>query len=381
MNRAHKLDFDTETSPQSTSSRESCFLTAISTTLNTSARSSPELLDHLLEVSTIGDEEVVIASPPMKKLYRLIDRVAMAKFPVLIGGETGSGKELVARALHQRGPFSHGPLKAINCGAIPTTLIESVLFGHERGAFTGAHKKSPGIFEQANGGMVFLDEVGELPEEAQAALLRAIETKRITRLGSNKEIAVNARVIAATNCDLEAMVSDGRFREDLFYRLNTIILEVPPLRERLVEIDALALLFIRKACRNWNTEIRSISTEALTVMRQYSWPGNVRELRNVIERALIFCTGDRIRRTDLPEYISSAPQKSHCVDNSISSVQILPSPGERSLSELLSAYERDLIINALRKTSGNQSKAAERLGIARRTLVNKLRVYGLSPNK
>ncbi len=377
MDHARMLNFDNESAPRSTKSCESSLLSAVSTERNASALDCLEPSGLFSDGLKIADEEIVIASPLMKELYRLIDRVAMANFPVLISGETGSGKELAARAVHQSGPFSHGLLNAVNCGAIPTTLIESVLFGHERGAFTGAHKKSMGIFEQADGGTVFLDEVGELSDDAQAALLRVIETKRITRLGSNKEIEVDVRVVAATNSDLETMVDNGGFRKDLFYRLNAITLNVPPLRERTEEIGALASLFVRKACVNWNAKLLPISTEALELMREYNWPGNVRELRNVIERALIFCTSDRIRYIDLPENIRDASTKPDLVDSLVGNVQTLPPANDRSLIELVREYEHGLIKDALKRTGGNQSKAAQRLGIARCTLAKKIRGYGL----
>ncbi len=374
----HPLAFGIATYPHSATSHEPLVSKAIAAARKASKRRRVVISDPLPEVQEVTDEDVVIESPNMKELYRLVDRLAVASFPALIIGETGSGKELVAHAIYRRGPFANGPLKIINCAAIPATLMESVLLGHERGAFTGADRQSKGIFEQADGGVVFLDEVGELSEDVQAALLRVIETKCITRLGSNNEIEVNVRVIAATNCDLETMVEEGKFRKDLLYRLNAITLYVPPLRERLEEIEPLAELFIRKAHKEWDTKIRVLSPEALDLMREYAWPGNVRQLRNVIERALVICSEDTIGYEDMPDRIRHPVGNAPAYDSQAGRLFTLPPPGHGSLTELVREYERNLIIDALSQSSGNQSRAAERLGIARRTLVNKIRTHGLN---
>ncbi len=361
----------------SSASHESFLTTDVSTISNVSINSHPGLSGQKKEILRVGDEEVVIASPLMKKLYRLIDPIAATNLPVLIRGETGSGKKLMAQALNQKGSFSHGLLKTVDCAAIPPYLMESVLFGHELGASIGTNKKTRGAFEQNNGGTVFLDEVGKLSKDAQGALLRVIETKRITRLGSDKEIEVSARVIAATNCDLDSMVIDGKFRKDLFYCLNPITLNIPPLRERPEEIGALASLFIRKARKDRDAKIRSVSSEALDLMRKYSWPGNVRELRNVIEKALLLCTGDRIESFNLPKHICNAATNPHPIDNSMCNVRILPPINSCGLTELVREYERELIIDALRKTSGDLTKAAHHLGISHHSLVKKIRGFWL----
>jgi DNA-binding NtrC family response regulator len=218
----------------------------------------------------------VVASDNMRRLYDLVARVARTTLPVLVLGETGSGKELVAHAVHQHSPRSKGPFKALNCATIPANLLESVFFGHERGAFTGADRQAPGIFEQAQGGTVFLDEVGELSAQAQAALLRVLETRRLVRVGGNREIEVDVRVVAATHRDLSAMVRAGTFREDLMFRLDALTLRVPPLRERKEEIAPLAELFLARASEQWGTGTKRLSEDARESLEAYAWPGNVR---------------------------------------------------------------------------------------------------------
>ena len=286
------------------------------------ARSAQELLDHVREaarsatlISPVHDasgrelaplRSVIVASPVMRDVYALVRRIAGSSIPVLIQGETGAGKEVIARAIHDESPRRKGPLCSINCGAIPVTLIESVLFGHEKGAFTGADRASPGIFEQADGGTVMLDEVGELSLAAQAALLRVLETKRVTRVGSVHEIEIDVRVIAATHRDLEQMIEAGTFRRDLFYRLNAMTMCVPALRERSEEIDALADSFLEQACRASGASVRTFDPRARALLHSYKWPGNVRELRNVIERAVLVCAGETIQPDDLGERIVRA---------------------------------------------------------------------------
>ena len=240
---------------------------------------------------------VVVKNAAMKQVMATVKRLAQSTIGVLIHGETGTGKEVIARAIHEGGPRKKQPLRCINCAAIPGTLIESVLFGHEQGAFTGADKSARGIFEQADGGTVLLDEIGELAASAQAALLRVLETKKVTRVGGDKEIDVDVRVIAATHRDLEAMVEAGRFRQDLLYRLNTMTLRIPPLRERVDEIRPLAERFLKEARRQAGTDVRAIDPQALAALERYPWPGNVRELRNV----------DRARGRALPRARRSRP--------------------------------------------------------------------------
>jgi len=313
----------------------------------------------------------VVINPAMRRLYDMVTRVARTTLPVLVLGETGSGKELIAREVHARSLRAQGPFKAVNCAAIPAGLVEAVLFGHERGAFTGADKRKAGIFEEANGGSVFLDEVGELSPHAQAALLRVLETKQIARVGSSQEVAVDVRVIAATHRDLSGMAAAGTFREDLMFRLDALSLSVPPLRERRDEVQALAELFLERSRSQWNVNARGLSEDALEALRQFNWPGNVRQLRNVIERAATLCAGERIELEDLPEelWLSTAdterpPQPTDVVE-------------VKNLTERMRGLEKTWIREALQEARGNHARAARLLGIPRGTLVYKLRLHGL----
>ena len=325
--------------------------------------SSPDLLPR-------NEGRVVVGDPKMRALYDMVARVAPSNAPVLVTGETGTGKELVARAIHQRSPRSGKPMRSVNCGAIPSTLLESTLFGHERGAFTGADRRKPGIFEQAEGGTVFLDEIGELSARAQVALLRVLETKRVSPVGSTEEIAVDVRVVAATHRDLEAMCRDGGFRMDLFYRLETITLEVPPLRRRLDEIGELVDLFASEAASASGTIPKSIDPAALDLLRRYSWPGNVRELRNVIERAVVIADGTSIAADDLSDRIrGGSPDRAPAENNE--------PVGDLEFKERVRQYETDLILDALRRTEGNQTRAAKLLRMPLRTMVHKIKTYGI----
>ncbi|HMG21834.1 MAG TPA: sigma 54-interacting transcriptional regulator, partial [Kofleriaceae bacterium] len=249
---------------------------------------------------------IVVKNPAMKQVMATVKRLAQSQVAVLIHGETGTGKEVIARAIHDGGSRRKQPLRCINCAAIPGMLIESVLFGHEQGAFTGADKSARGVFEQADGGSVLLDEIGELAAPAQAALLRVLETKHVTRVGGEKEIEVDVRVIAATHRDLEGMVEAGRFRQDLWYRLNTVTLRIPPLRERVDEIRPLAERFLKEARRQAGSDVRTIDPRALAALEGYGWPGNVRELRNVIERAVVLAEGSTITPADLTDRVRGA---------------------------------------------------------------------------
>jgi DNA-binding NtrC family response regulator/pSer/pThr/pTyr-binding forkhead associated (FHA) protein len=317
---------------------------------------------------------VVVRDERMRRMFETVDRVARSSAPVLILGETGTGKEVVARAIHDRSPRRGGPLRSINCGAIPATLIESTLFGHERGAFTGADRRAAGIFEQANGGTVFLDEVGELPAAAQAALLRVLETKRLNRIGSVEEIEVDVRIVCATHRNLEVMCNEGRFRWDLYYRLNTITLDIPPLRDRLDDIEPLVRLFLNEASRASGVPVRDIDEEALTLLTHYPWPGNVRELRNVIERAVVVAAGDVITADDLSERVRGRHAAAPSASPPSGSVTSDP---DVDFKERIKQYETDLIIDALRRANGNQTEAARILRMPLRTLVHKLRSYGI----
>lgn len=320
------------------------------------------------------DAAAIILSPAMRRLYELVTRSARTTLPVLIQGETGSGKELVAQAVHARSPRAKGQFKALNCATIPTNLIESVLFGHERGAFTGADRQAQGIFEQAQGGTVFLDEVGELAPQAQAALLRVLEARRIVRVGGTKEIEVDVRVVAATHRDLAAMVAAGSFREDLMFRLDALTLRVPPLRERTEEIGPLAEVFLARARAEWGSTASSLSDDALDALLAYSWPGNVRQLKNVMERAVAVCAGELVELEDLPEHVWTDPRESLMP----SAPGVSVAAGFKSLPDRVREFEVGLIREALEKAHGNQAQAARILGLPRRTLANKVHAYGVA---
>jgi DNA-binding NtrC family response regulator len=329
------------------------------------------LAPDALHVRESGDEQVVRRSAPMLELARLIARLAARPISVLIHGETGSGKELVARELHDKSPRSAAPLKVVNCAAIPETLIESVLFGHEKGSFTGADREHKGVFEQAQGGTVFLDEVGELSAEAQAALLRVLDSALLTRVGGTKEIAVDVRVISATHRDLLALTDTGAFRLDLFHRLNGTTLIVPPLRERVDEIEPLAKHFLASTARRWGSAPQQLDSRAIDRLCAYRWPGNVRELRNVIERAVALADGDVITMSELPEHIraQSVPDAP------------MESGTHAALRASLHDHEAQLIRDALEKTGGNQRKAAELLQLPLRTFQRRVSQLGLTRDK
>lgn len=315
----------------------------------------------------------VVASPSMVRLFDTVDRVASSQLSVLICGETGAGKEVVARTIHDRSPRSGGPMRCINCGALPANLVESILFGHERGAFTGAEQRKIGVFEEASGGTVLLDEIGELSAPAQAALLRVLETRRVQRVGSTDEVAVDVRVLAATHRDLAAMCDAGTFRLDLLYRLNSVTLDVPPLRERLEELEPLMRTFIDAANLTNDRDVQGVMPEALERLLAYGWPGNLRELRNVVERAVVVASEPWITIDDLPVHIAGerppeepTPAFGYRLDSLQRSLLAL------DLKARVLAFEASLIVGALRATAGNQTRAAERLQMPRRTLVYRL---------
>jgi DNA-binding NtrC family response regulator len=306
-------------------------------------------------------------SRPMQELYGLIRKVASSPLPALITGETGTGKELVARALQtlsQRAPFV-----AVNCAALPELLLESELFGHEKGAFTGADKDKPGLFEAAHHGILFLDEVGELPVTLQPKLLRALEEGEVRRVGSRRTRRVDVRIVAATNRDLESAVASGEFREDLFWRLNVVALRVPPLRERAADIPLLAEHFLDQLVRSRAASAQAIAPAAMGLLTTYPWPGNVRELRNVIEGAATLGSGPRIEPSNLPPRIREAGAAGVLLAGA--SEQVVP------LREL----ERRYIQEVLRQTDGNRSRAAEILGLDRKTLYRKLQEYDRQPTE
>ncbi|MCA9665908.1 MAG: sigma 54-interacting transcriptional regulator [Myxococcales bacterium] len=329
------------------------------------------------------ESEPTIASDAVRKVYETARRVAPTALPVLIFGETGTGKELLAATIHHSSGRA-GPIRSVNCGAIPATLIESTLFGHERGAFTGADKRRAGLFEEAHGGTLLLDEVGELPEAAQAALLRALESKRITRVGSSQEIDIDVRIIAATHRDLEAMCERGAFRSDLMFRLNTITLHLPPLRAQQAAIATLAQRFLEQANASNRRAVRAIDDEAMSLLLRYSWPGNVRELRNVIERAVVLCPGDVIGPDELGERIGSLRARTLVVDVDAddSEREAAGASGATNadddvtdLQQQIERYEMELILAMLERTGWNQSEAARRLDIPRKRIQRKLRAH------
>lgn len=325
-------------------------------------------------------DAMVIASASMRSLISTVDRVASSRVPTLVLGETGVGKELVSRRLHDRSPRRRGRFVSVSCATIPEQLVESTLFGHERGAFTGAIFRRKGLFELAHGGTLFLDEIGELPLAAQAALLRVLETGRVTRVGSTEEIGVDVRVVAATHRDIEVMVGHGTFREDLFFRLNTVTLSVPALREREEDLVALAGRFLKVASSACVERSLEFAAETLDVIKAYSWPGNVRELKNAVERAVVLSEGSSIRPCDLPDRITrrfandgptrlpSSPEPAF-VDVEL--------PDSAPYSEQMRAAEVRLLQEALFRAGGLQVEAARLLSLPLRTLKYRLAKLGI----
>jgi len=326
-----------------------------------------ERLDE--DLSALTDDEFIGVSPPVERLRSLIERVAKTDTTVLIAGESGTGKELVARAIHRVSPRAARPFVATNCAALTETLLESELFGHEKGAFTGAIKQRAGRFELAEGGTLFLDEIGEISGGFQSKLLRALEQREIVRVGGNETIAVNVRVIAATNKNLEAEVNQGRFREDLFFRLSVFPIVVPPLRDRPADIELLAAHFLAKL----RYPSARISEEVGEALKAYHWPGNIRELRNILERATILADGGPIKVEHLGFLPGLAPARAAA--RMQPEVTLHPAPTDHA--EGIEDVERQMIVAALRACGGNKSHAAKRLRITRRVLYTKLRKYGL----
>jgi two-component system response regulator AtoC len=313
-------------------------------------------------------ESILARSDSMREIFRTIAKIADYKTTVLITGQSGVGKELVARALHQRSSRKGHPFVAINCGAIPEALLESELFGHRRGAFTDADRDKRGLFEEASNGTVFLDEIGEMPLALQVKLLRVLQEETLRRLGETRDVKVNSRVIAATNRDLTAEVKAGRFREDLYYRLNVLHLHIPPLRERREDAELLIDHFLQRNNTRLGTTIRGVDSEARRLMLEYAWPGNVRELENTIERAMVLCEGEMITATDLPQRIRDAQDP----------VQTQLSSGDLSIKKASRVIEEVLIRRALQRTKGNRTRAAEVLEISHRALLYKIKNYNIN---
>ena len=315
--------------------------------------------------------QVVGSSEPMQEIHTMVARVAPTRATVLITGESGTGKEVIAREIHQRSDRAQGPFIPVNCGAIPETLIESELFGHIRGAFTGAAKDRKGLFFAAEGGTLFLDEIGELPLSMQVRLLRALQEKKIKRVGAEVEENVDVRIVAATNRDLMEEVTEGRFREDLYYRLNVIQLRVPPLRERREDVPLLVRHFLTKLGAEHGREMKGVDREAMQALMAHEWPGNVRELENVMERAITLSWGDMITLDALPKALQPSadlPSRLAVID--------LPPEG-CVLDALVEALERRLILQALERTGGNRTEAARHLGVTFRSLRYRLAKYKL----
>jgi len=311
-------------------------------------------------------ERMVGRHPEMARIYQLITQIATTPITVLITGESGTGKELVARAIHARSERRGQPFVAVNVAAIPEALVESELFGHEKGAFTGAHAKKLGRFEMAHGGTVFLDEIGTLRLDLQAKLLRVLQEREIERLGGVRPVPVDARILAATNVNLKSAVRARAFREDLYYRLNVVPIHVPPLRERREDIPALVEHFVRKIARECNRDVRGVSAGALEVLTRYDWPGNVRELENVLHRAVVLARSPVIHLQDVPLDVAMPETGSRLGEDT--------SP---PLREAMEQFERQYILRVLEGTGWNVSRAARRLGVHRNTVLTKLSGWGI----
>jgi len=341
---------------------------------------------QLRERGSGGLHGLIGASPAMQSVYCTAKQVAPSRASVLITGESGTGKGELARAIHALSPRAKSPFVSLHCASIPESLLESELFGHEKGAFTGADRRRIGRFEQAQGGTIFLDEIGEISPIVQTKLLRVLQERALERVGGNETLALDVRVVAATNRDLAQDVRDGRFREDLYYRLNVVHISMPPLRARGSDALVLATEFLQRFAADNQRPVHEFSDEARTKILRHAWPGNVRELENAIERAVVLCTGPRIEAEDLPfdqpsPHAATSPQKPKpdefdraCADPSnVDSAPLLRVPGA-TLAEM----ERWAIVEALKATGGSTSKAAERLGISVRTIQYRLHTYGLA---
>jgi len=314
-----------------------------------------------------GHDDLIGGSDAMRKVYAAIDQFAASDATVMITGESGTGKEVVARSLHRRSKRSAGPLVAVNCAAIPETMIESELFGHEKGAFTDARSAKPGLFTQADGGTLFLDEIGELPLGLQAKLLRALEERKVRPLGATAEVTFDARVVVATNRDLETAVEEKRFREDLFYRVNVLHVTLPPLRARGRDVLSIAQHFVDRFAGESGKRVRGMSPPAAARLLGYGWPGNVRELRNCIERAVALATREELMIDDLPDKVREQ-QRTELVLPSSEPDELVP----------MEEVERRYILKVLETLGGNKRQAAKLLGMDRRTLYRKLEKYGVA---
>lgn len=315
--------------------------------------------------------EILGQCPPMLRVYDLIGRVADTPASVLVCGESGTGKELVARALHQGGERKHQPFVAINCAAVPSSLLEAELFGHEKGAFTDARRARDGLFVQAQGGTLFLDEIGEMPEEMQVKLLRVLQERKVRPVGAAQEVDIDVRIVAATHRDLEEGIEEGRFREDLYYRLNVVQIDLPPLRARGNDILLLASRFVEEASERLGRQMRGISPEAADKLLVFDWPGNVRQLQNCIERAVTLARFDQVTVEDLPEKIRGYEARAESQGIALDPEHIYP----------LEVMERIYVARVIDVVGGNKSQAARVLGVDRKTLYRKLEAYQQGGNK
>jgi len=314
--------------------------------------------------SKFGLKNIIGESPAMKEIFDVVQQVAPTRATVLVLGESGTGKELIAKALHQLSPRAQQPFVTVHCAALAPTLLESELFGHERGAFTGAHERRIGRFEQAQGGTLFLDEIGEIDATIQVKLLRFLGERTFERVGSNKTLTADLRLVAATNKNLEELVKAGKFREDLFFRLRVVEIELPPLRERVGDIPLLAQSFLREFAKENGKAVNDFTVDALEALMNFSWPGNVRELRTAVEHAVVLCRGERIALRDLPPSVRR--------EGSGSEVKFL-----QGKDLTVKDAEKQLIIRALKETEGNRTRAAQKIGMSRRTFHRKLHEYHL----
>jgi DNA-binding NtrC family response regulator len=331
------------------------------------------LKQHNLEVENVslrkqldskfGLENIIGESPVMKEVFEIVQQVAPTRATILVGGESGTGKELVAKAIHQLSPRAKQPFVTVHCAALAPTLLESELFGHEKGAFTGAHERRIGRFEQAQGGTLFLDEIGEIDATIQVKLLRFLGERTFERVGSNKTLTADVRLIAATNKNLEELVKAGKFREDLFFRLRVVEIQLPPLRERAGDIPLLAQKFLREFAGENSKSVNDFTADALQLLMNHNWPGNVRELRTAIEHAVVLCRGEKISARDLPPSVRGGASV------------LAPLLARNDLT--VKEAEKQLIIRALKETNGNRTLAAKKTGMSRRTFHRKLHRHHL----
>ena len=341
-------------------------LIVIARTLESSKlrREANELRNQLRDRYTF--DNIVGSSPEMQRVFKTVAQIAPSRATVLLSGESGTGKELVAAAIHHHSPRSSGPFVKLHCAALAESLLESELFGHERGAYTGADRKREGRFEQANGGTLFLDEIGEISLGTQVKLLRVLQEREFERVGGSQTLHVDVRLIAATNRDLKEMVAAGKFREDLYYRLNVINLTLPSLRQRASDVPGLAMHFLRRHAAENGKAVKSISDQALALIAGYHWPGNVRELENVIERAVVLADGETIELAHLPPELAVVPRRAS-----------IPAVPGATLDEL----ERYAILKTMESVGGSTSRAAEILGISVRKIQYKLQEYSAAPKR